>query len=330
MTVGDRRLTAERILVATGGWPQIPDVPGLAEHGITSNEALGLAKRPNRVLVYGGGYIAVEFASIFNGFGVETHLAYRADLPLRGFDEDIRRESATALAGRGIILHPGCRLTAVVAGADGRKTVTFYDGTDLDFDEVMAATGRRPNTGGLGLETAGVAVGSRGEIPVDANSRSEVDSIYAVGDVTDRVALTPVAIAEGHALADSLFGGRPRQVTHANIPSAVFTQPPIASVGLTEDEARSQYGEVTVFTSRFNAMKNTMSGRSEKTLMKLIVDSGSDRVVGAHMLGPDAGEIMQGIGVAIIAGATKADFDATIGIHPTAAEEFVTMRTPRS
>lgn len=330
VTVGDRRLTAERILVATGGWPQIPDVPGLAEHGITSNEALGLAKRPNRVLVYGGGYIAVEFASIFNGFGVETHLAYRADLPLRGFDEDIRRESATALAGRGIILHPGCRLTAVVAGADGRKTVTFDDGTDLDVDEVMAATGRRPNTGGLGLETAGVAVGSRGEIPVDANSRSEVDSIYAVGDVTDRVALTPVAIAEGHALADSLFGGRPRQVTHANIPSAVFTQPPIASVGLTEDEARSQYGEVTVFTSRFNAMKNTMSGRSEKTLMKLIVDSGSDRVVGAHMLGPDAGEIMQGIGVAIIAGATKADFDATIGIHPTAAEEFVTMRTPRS
>ncbi|MEC8643627.1 MAG: glutathione-disulfide reductase [Pseudomonadota bacterium] len=328
--VGDRQLTAERILVATGGWPQIPDVPGLAEHGITSNEALDLAERPDRVLVYGAGYIAVEFASIFNGFGVETHLVYRADLPLRGFDDDIRQEAATALTGRGIILRPGCTVTGVAAGADGRKTVALSDGSGIDVDQVMAATGRRPNTSGLGLEAAGVTVGSRGEIPVDAGSGSKVASIYAVGDVTDRVALTPVAIAEGHALADSLFGGRPRQVTHANIPSAVFTQPPIASVGLTEDEARSQYGEVTVFTSRFNAMKNTISGRLEKTFMKLIVETASDCVVGAHMLGPDAGEIMQGIGVAIIAGATKADFDATIGIHPTAAEEFVTMRTPRS
>ena len=330
VAVGGRRLTAEQILVATGGWPQIPDVPGLAEHGITSNEALDLAVRPDRVLIYGGGYIAVEFASIFNGFGIDTHLVYRADMPLRGFDDDIRRESATALAGRGITLHPGCTLTGVVAGGAGRGSVTLSDGTELVVDQVMAATGRRPNTSGLGLEAAGLAVGPRGEIPVDASSRSEVASIYAVGDVTDRVALTPVAIAEGHALADSLFGGRPRRVTHANIPSAVFTQPPIASVGLAEDEARSQYGEVTVFTSRFNAMKNTISGRSEKTFMKLIVETASDRVVGAHMLGPDAGEIMQGIGVAIIAGATKADFDATIGIHPTAAEEFVTMRTPRA
>ena len=329
MSVGDRRLTADRILVATGGWPQIPDVPGLAEYGITSNEALDLAERPDRVLVYGAGYIAVEFASIFNGFGIETHLVYRADLPLRGFDEDIRQEAATALAGRGIILHPGCTLTAV-ANEAGQKTVTLSDGSDIVVDQVMAATGRRPNTSGLGLEAAGIALGPKGEVPVDASSRSEVESIYAVGDVTDRMALTPVAIAEGHALADSLFGGRPRQVTHANIPSAVFTQPPIASVGMTEDEARSRCGEITVFTSRFNAMKNTISGRSEKTFMKLIVETASDRVVGAHMLGPDAGEIMQGIGVAIIAGATKADFDATIGIHPTAAEEFVTMRTPRA
>jgi len=330
VSVGEHRLTAEHILVATGGWPQIPDVPGLADHGITSNEALDLAERPDRVLVYGGGYIAVEFASIFNGFGIETHLVYRADLPLRGFDEDIRQESATALAGRGIILHPDCTLSEVAVGADGRKTVGLSDGSEIVADQVMAATGRRPNTTGLGLEAAGIAIGSHGEIPVDANSRSKVASIYAVGDVTDRVALTPVAIAEGHALADSLFGGRPRQVTHANIPSAVFTQPPIASVGLSEEEARSQCGEITVFTSRFNAMKNTISGRSEKTFMKLIVETASDRVVGAHMLGPDAGEIMQGIGVAIIAGATKADFDATIGIHPTAAEEFVTMRTPRT
>ena len=328
--VGDRRLTAERILVATGGWPQIPDVPGLAEHGITSNEALDLAVRPDRVLVYGAGYIAVEFASIFNGFGVETHLVYRADLPLRGFDEDIRQEIATALSGRGIILHSGCTLTNVTAQSDGQKLVSLSDGTDIVVDQVMAATGRRPNTSGLGLAEAGVTLGPHGEVPVDATSRTDVESIYAVGDVTDRVALTPVAIAEGHAFADSIYGGRPRQVTHANIPSAVFTQPPIASVGLSEDEARSQYGEVTVFLSRFNAMKNTISGRSEKTLMKLVVETESDRVVGAHMLGPDAGEIMQGIGVAIIAGATKADFDATIGIHPTAAEEFVTMRTPRA
>ena len=329
VSVGDRRLTADRILVATGGWPQIPDVPGLAEYGITSNEALDLAERPDRVLVYGAGYIAVEFASILNGFGIETHLVYRADLPLRGFDEDIRQEAATALAGRGIIPHPGCTLTAV-ANEAGQKTVTLSDGSDIVVDQVMAATGRRPNTSGLGLEAAGIALGPKGEVPVDASSRSEVESIYAVGDVTDRMALTPVAIAEGHALADSLFGGRPRQVTHANIPSAVFTQPPIASIGMTEDEARSRCGEITVFTSRFNAMKNTISGRLEKTFMKLIVETASDRVVSAHMLGPDAGEIMQGIGVAIIAGATKADFDATIGIHPTAAEEFVTMRTPRA
>ncbi len=328
--VDDRHLSAERILVATGGWPQIPEVPGLAEHGITSNEALDLAARPDRVLVYGAGYIAVEFASIFNGFGIETHLVFRADLPLRGFDEDIRQEAATALSGRGIILHPGCTLTNVTAQADGAKSVGLSDGTGIIVDQVMAATGRGPNTSGLGLEAAGVTLGPNGEIPVDANSRSEAPSIYAVGDVTDRVALTPVAIAEGHAFADSIYGERPRQVTHVNIPSAVFTQPPIASVGLTEDEARSQYGEITIFTSRFNAMKNTISGRSEKTFMKLIVETSSDRVVGAHMLGPDAGEIMQGIGVAIIAGATKADFDATIGIHPTAAEEFVTMRTPRA
>lgn len=328
--VGTRRLTAERILVATGGWPLVPDVPGLADHAITSNEALDLATRPDSILIYGAGYIAIEFASIFNGFGVETHLVYRADLPLRGFDSDIREESVTALAGRGVILHPGCTLTDVTAGAGGRRTVSLSDGSVIVVDEVMAATGRHPNTAGLGLEEAGVRLGTRGEIPVNASSQSEVPSIYAVGDVTDRMALTPVAIAEGHALADSLYGGRPRQVSHTNIPSAVFTQPPIASIGLTEDEARSQYGEITVFVSRFNAMKNTMSGRSEKTLMKLIVDTGSDRVIGAHMLGPDAGEIMQGIGVAIIAGATKADFDATIGIHPTAAEEFVTMRTPRS
>jgi len=327
--VGDRELTAERILVATGGWPQIPDVPGLADHAITSNEALDLAERPESVVVYGAGYIAVEFASIFNGFGIETHLVYRADLPLRGFDQDIRLQSAEALAGRGIILHPGCTVERV-ENENGRKAVTLSDGTGLVVSEIMAATGRVPNTAGLGLEAAGVELGRKGEVMVDAGSQSSVPSIYAVGDVTDRIALTPVAIAEGHALADTLYGARPRQVSHDNVPSAVFTQPPIASVGMSEEQAAEAFGEITVYTSKFNAMKNTLSGRSEKTFMKLIVETASDRVVGAHMLGPDAGEIMQGIGVAVMAGATKADFDATIGIHPTAAEEFVTMRTPRS
>ena len=327
--VGEREITAERLLIATGGWPQIPEVPGLAEHAITSNEALDLAQRPDRIIVYGAGYIACEFASIFNGFGIETHLAYRADLPLRGFDEEIRAEVAMALAGRGVILHPSCTIANVVVGSQDLKSVTLSSGSQIDVDQVMAATGRLPNTAGLGLDAAGVTLGPKGEIAVDANSQSTVASIYAVGDVTDRVALTPVAIAEGHAFADSVFGGRPRQVSHANIPSAVFTQPPIASVGLTEQQAQHGGAKITVFTSRFNAMKNTISGRQEKTFMKLVVDKATDRVLGAHMMGPDAGEIMQGIGVAIVAGATKADFDATIGIHPTAAEEFVTMRTPR-
>ena len=329
VSVNGREITAGHILIATGGWPQIPDVPGLADHAITSNEALDLPDRPDSVLVYGAGYIAVEFASIFNGFGIETHLVYRGDLPLRGFDEDIRLQSAEALAGRGIILHPGCTLTEVTAAGD-RRIAALSNGSRLDVAQVMAATGRAPNTAGLGLEAAGVELGRGGEIIVDPDSRTSVASIYAVGDVTDRIALTPVAIAEGHALADSLFGGRPRQVSHHNVPSAVFTQPPIGSVGMTEAQAAEAFDKITVFTSKFNAMKNTLSGRSEKTFMKLIVETATDTVVGAHMLGPDAGEIMQGIGVAVIAGATKADFDATIGIHPTAAEEFVTMRTPRA
>ena len=329
VSVNGREITAGHILIATGGWPQIPDVPGLADHAITSNEALDLPDRPDSVLVYGAGYIAVEFASIFNGFGIETHLVYRGDLPLRGFDEDIRLQSAEALAGRGIILHPGCTLTEVTAAGD-RRIAALSNGSRLDVAQVMAATGRAPNTAGLGLEAAGVELGRGGEIIVNPDSRTSVASIYAVGDVTDRIALTPVAIAEGHALADSLFGGRPRQVSHHNVPSAVFTQPPIGSVGMTEAQAAEAFDKITVFTSKFNAMKNTLSGRSEKTFMKLIVETATDKVVGAHMLGPDAGEIMQGIGVSVIAGATKADFDATIGIHPTAAEEFVTMRTPRA
>ena len=234
-----------------------------------------------------------------------------------------------ALVDRGITLHAGCTITEVSENS-GSKQVVLSDGSVILTEQVMAATGRRPNTVGLGLDEIGVELGDKGEVLVNADSQSSIPSIYAVGDVTDRVNLTPVAIAEGHAFADSAYGGRPRRVTHENIPSAVFTQPPIGSVGLDEALARQTYRDIDVFVSKFRAMKNTISGRPEKTLMKLVVDRATDKVVGAHMIGPDSGEIMQGIGIAIVAGATKADFDATIGIHPSAAEEFVTMRTPRS
>jgi len=326
--VGTREISAEHILIAVGGVPQMLDVPGMNEHAITSNEALDLAELPSEIVIYGGGYIALEFAGIFNGFGAKTHLVYRSDLPLRGFDEDVRVAIAEALSDRGIIMHPGTTVSNVSANG-GAKSITLSDGSVIEADQLMAATGRSPNTSKLGLDSAGVAVGRKGEIIVDAESRSSVPSIFAVGDVTDRINLTPVAINEGHAFADSVFGHKPRVVSHENVASAVFSQPPIASVGLSEADAKDAFGEITVFESRFRAMKNTISGRGEKTYMKLIVDTASDRVVGVHMMGPDCGEIMQGIGIAVKAGATKADFDATIGIHPTAAEEFVTMRSPR-
>lgn len=329
VTVNEQELTAERILIAAGGAPQLLDVPGMAEHAITSNEALDLEIFPEEIVIYGSGYIALEFAGIFNGFGAKTHLVYRSDLPLRGFDADIRREIATALQGRGIILHPETTISAI-ADNDNGKQVSLSDGAVITAAQVMAATGRSPNTGGLGLAETGVEMGGRGEVVVDESSRTSVPSIYAVGDVTDRINLTPVAIAEGHAFADSTYGRINRVASHDNVASAVFSQPPIASVGLGEAEASEKYAGITVFESRFRAMKNTISGRAEMSYMKLIVETASDRVVGVHMMGPDSGEIMQGIAIAVKMGATKADFDGTIGIHPTAAEEFVTMRSPRS
>ena len=329
VTVNEQELTAERILIAAGGAPQLLDVPGMAEHAITSNEALDLEIFPEEIVIYGSGYIALEFAGIFNGFGAKTHLVYRSDLPLRGFDADIRREIATALEGRGIILHPETTISAI-ADDDNGKQVSLSDGAVITASQVMAATGRSPNTGGLGLAETGVEMGGRGEVVVDESSRTSVPSIYAVGDVTDRINLTPVAIAEGHAFADSTYGRINRVASHDNVASAVFSQPPIASVGLGEAEASEKYAGITVFESRFRAMKNTISGRAEMSYMKLIVETASDRVVGVHMMGPDSGEIMQGIAIAVKMGATKADFDGTIGIHPTAAEEFVTMRSPRS
>jgi len=326
--VGDKVLRAGKILIAVGGTPQFIDVPGMEAHAISSSEALDLPVLPKEIAIYGSGYIALEFAGIFNGLGARTHLIYRSDLPLRGFDDDVRAHIAAALHDRGVILHPQNTIERVTA-EDGRKQACLKDGSRLEVDAVMAATGRRPNTAGLGLEDVGVALGRQGEIIVNVMSQTNVPSLYAIGDVTNRVNLTPVAIAEGHAFADSEFGNLTRKADHTNVASAVFSQPPIASVGLSEADAEQRFGKLRVFESQFRAMKNTLSGRGEKTYMKLIVDAASDRVVGVHMMGPDCGEIMQGIGIAVKMGATKADFDATIGIHPTAAEEFVTMRTAR-
>ena len=329
VTVGDKTYTAERILIAVGGWPSLPDIPGLRDHAITSNEALDLPHRPDRVVVFGSGYIAVEFAGIFNGFGAETHLVYRADKPLRGFDEGLRSAFATAAEDRGIHMHSGVTITSVTANDEGEKIITLSDGSTIEADCLMAATGRAPMTNDLGLENVDLNLAANGAIIVDAESRTNIPSIFAIGDVTDRVNLTPVAIAEGHAFADTFYNSNPRVVDHSNIASAVFSMPPIGSVGLSEEEAQAKGLNPVIFEASFRAMKNTISGRPEKTLMKLIVHPESDVVLGAHMMGPDAPEIIQGIAIAIKAGATKADFDATIGIHPTAAEEFVTMRTPR-
>ncbi len=326
--VGDQTYSAERILIATGGVPQFLDVPGMSEHAISSDEVFDLPVFPHEVVIHGSGYIALEFAGIFNGLGAKTHLIYRSDLPLRGFDFDIRRHIATALSDRGISLHSDTNVASVDAVEDS-KLVTLSDGSKITADMVMAATGRRPNISELGLADVGVACGDNGQIIVDEDSRTSRPSIFAIGDVTDRINLTPVAIAEGHAFADSFYGGRPRRVDHSNVASAVFSQPPIASVGFSEADASTKFGAVRVFESQFRAMKNTLSGRGEKTYMKLVVDVDSDRILGVHMMGPDCGEIMQGLAVAVKMGATKADFDATIGIHPTAAEEFVTMRIPR-
>ncbi len=326
VAIGERTYSADTILVAVGGWPIKPDVPG-AEHAITSNEAFFLDGLPERVVVVGGGYIAVEFAGIFHGLGARVTQLYRGPMFLRGFDQDVRATLAEEMAKKGIEL----RFNANIAGieqADGALRATLEDGATIDADCIMYAIGRAPLTANVGLENAGVALNAKGAVVVDEYSKTSVDNIYAVGDVTDRVNLTPVAIREGHAVADTVFGGAPTTTDHADVPSAVFSQPAIGTVGLTESQARESYGAVDVYRSHFRAMKHTLGGRDEKTLMKLIVDRASDRVVGVHMVGPDAGEIIQGIGIAVKCGATKAQFDATVGIHPTSAEEFVTMREP--
>jgi glutathione reductase (NADPH) len=320
-----KRTTARTILVATGGWPAVPDIPG-REYAITSNEALDLPKLPKRIAMVGGGYIAVEFAGIFNGLGAEVTLVYRRDLILRGFDRDVRAHLSEELKKKGIKIAYGREPTAIEKRGKGYR-LRFAQGKPVDCDLVMYATGRAPNTKNLGLEQLGVAMEKNGAIKVDQWSRSSVPSIYAVGDVTDRMNLTPVALMEGHAFADTLFGNKPRPVDHDNVPSAVFSQPPVGVVGLTEERAREKGFAVDIYRATFTPMKFDLAGRAERTLMKLVVDRASDKVLGAHMVGMDAPEIIQGVGIAVRAGLTKRDFDRTIGIHPTAAEEFVTMRT---
>ena len=323
--VGDRRYTARHILVATGSWPQVPQIPG-RELAITSNEAFFLERLPQRALVVGGGYIALEFASIFNGLGVETTLAYRGPRLLRGFDGELRSRIGEELAKKGVVI----RLQSNPAKIDKGIRVTFEDGGMQETDLVLFATGRKPNTGGLGLDGAGVKLAADGAVSVDAYGKSSVDSIHAIGDVTNRLNLTPVATAEGMALAKTLFGGEPTPFDHENVPTAVFSDPNVATVGLAEEAARERLGGIDVYTSAFRALKHTLGAHEERTFMKLVVDAASQRVVGAHMIGPDAGEILQGVAIAVKLGATKAQFDATVGIHPTAAEEFVTMRQKAS
>ena len=325
--VAGQRVTAKHILIATGGWPVLPKVPGI-EHAITSNEALDLKALPRRVVIVGGGYIAMEFAGIFHGAGARVEVIVRAASILRGFDEDVRVTLREQMAKRGVSIRSESLVRGIEKEADGSLSVLLAGGEILQADVVLFATGRAPNTQDLGLESAGVKLNEGGAIVVDAWSRTSAPSVYAIGDVTDRLNLTPVAIGEGRAFAESTFNDRPIAMDHQGVPSAVFSQPPVATVGLSEETARRLHGEVDVYRSRFRPMKHTLSGRDEQTMMKLVVDRATDRVLGAHMVGADAPEIIQGLAIALKCGATKAQFDATVGLHPTAAEEFVTMRTP--
>ena len=326
--VGGVRHPAERIVVATGGWPVPPDVRG-GERAISSNEIFDLERFPRRLVVVGGGYIACEFASIFNGLGAKVTQLYRGEQILRGFDHEVRHFVAAEMKKKGVDLRVGATVAALEAGSEPTSTrVVLGDGSALEADTVLYATGRAPNTAGLGLEAIGVALNGNGAVVVDERYRSNVPSLYAVGDVIDRVQLTPVALAEAMALVDDLFGGSERRVDYLHIPTAVFTHPNIGTIGLSESDARARFDRVRIYRSEFKALRHTLSKSSERTLMKLVVDDASDRVVGLHMVGADAGETIQGFAVAMKAGATKAVFDATLGIHPTAAEEFVTMRQP--
>ena len=326
--VAGRTYTAAHILVATGGWPTLPAIPGI-EHCITSNEALELPDLPRRVLVVGGGYVAAEFTGIFHGVGSEVILAYRGEQILRGFDLDVRQHLHQELLRKGIDVRLGCDVAGIERRPDGAleaRLVAAGATATVVVDAVMYATGRHANTAGLGLESAGVKLRPDGAVIVDEYSRSTTENIFAVGDVTQRIALTPVAIREGAAVATTLYGGVATPADHVNVPHAVFSLPPVGVVGLGEAQARDLFANVKIYKTTFRPLKYTLSGRNERTLMKLVVDADSQRVVGAHMVGPDAPEIIQAIAIAVKAGLTKRDFDVTVAVHPTAAEEFVTLR----
>jgi glutathione reductase (NADPH) len=326
VAIGGKQVSARYVLVATGSWPFIPEVPG-AEHAITSNQIFHLEEMPRRAVIVGGGYIAVEFAGILHGLGAQVVQLYRGPLFLRGFDIDLRHTLTDEMRKKGIDLRFEVNVERIAPGEAGLR-VAATDGRVLEADQILYATGRRPLTRDLGLEEVGVELKPNGAIAVDEYSQSSVESIFAIGDVTDRIMLTPVAIAEGEALARTLFGGEPTRPDHADVPSAVFSQPPIGTVGLTEEQARAEYDRIDIYRSSFRPLKHTISGSKERSLMKLVVDRDSDRVLGVHVLGPEAGEIVQGFAVAVKMGASKAQFDATIGIHPTSAEELVTLREP--
>jgi glutathione reductase (NADPH) len=320
-----RKVTAKYVLIATGAAPFVPrHLPG-HELAITSNEAFHLPRLPRRIVIVGGGYIAVEFAGIFNGLGVETILVYRGEQILRGFDDDLRHHLAAEMTKKGIDIQTNADVSLIERSGDGVR-VTLEDGSKIGAGQIMFATGRIPHVTDLGLEKAGIKHDAHGAIPVNEYSQTAVDNIYAVGDVTNRVNLTPVAIREGHAFADTVFGGKPTKVDHGLVPSAVFAQPELGTVGLTEAQARAKHRTIDIYKTSFRPMKHTLSGRDERMLMKLVVDGETDRVLGCHIAGPDAGEMAQLLGIAITCGATKAQFDETLAVHPTASEELVTMR----
>jgi len=317
--------SARYVLIATGAWPVMPEFDG-NEHCITSNEVFHLPELPRRVVIQGAGYIAMEFAGIFNALGSRVTLVNRSDVILRGYDEALRDRLLQITMARGIEYKFNCPITKVEKQADGSFMVTPGKLDPIPADAVLIATGRTPKSAGLGLENAGIELGAKGEIPVDEFSKTNCDSIYAVGDVTNRVQLTPIAIREGQAFADTVFGGTPRSIAYDCVPSAVFSQPPLASVGLTEGQARNRYGNVKVFSSDFRPMKNVFANRHERGLYKLVVDANTDKILGIHMIGPEAPEILQAAAIAVRAGLTKADFDATVALHPSMAEELVLMR----
>ncbi|WP_432473926.1 glutathione-disulfide reductase [Amphritea sp. HPY] len=329
VTVAGKEYTAERILIATGGWPFVPDFPG-NEHVISSNEVFYLDQFPKRAIVVGGGYIAVEFAGIFAGLGADTSLIYRGEIFLRGFDQEVREFTAAEVAKKNVDLRFSTNIEKIEKQQDGSLLAYLTDGSVLETDTIMYATGRVPNVTDLGLENIKLEQAKNGAIEVNDQFQTAEPSVYAIGDVIDRIQLTPVALAEGMALVRNLYDGQNQQVDYDLIATAVFCQPNIGTVGLSEEKCRELYANVDVYKSSFRAMKHTISGSDEKTFMKMLVDRDTDKVLGVHMVGPDAGEIIQGIAVALKAGATKAVFDSTIGIHPTAAEEFVTMREPAS